>query len=124
MSLVGHIQLRNDTLVSGGSDGTIRIWSLFKIAPLHRIAAADNSITGVEFDHNRILSGASDGRVRVWNMATGAMVRELGEMADAVWRVSMYKYSIRSNRSLYDTEGPRGKQTKSHLYKRRLIDAI
>lgn len=79
----------NDTLVSGGSDGFVRVWSLKTMALVHGIAAADNSITGLEFNHSRILTGSSDGRVKVWDTITGELVRELGEPAEAVWRVSM-----------------------------------
>jgi F-box and WD-40 domain protein CDC4 len=54
---------------------------------VHRILAADNSITCLQFDHRRIVSGSSDGKARVWDLQSGQLVRELGEPADAVWRL-------------------------------------
>jgi len=86
-SLVGQLQLRNDTLVTGGSDGSVRVWSLQTFAPVHRLAAHDNSVTSLQFDDSRIVSGGSDGRVKVWDLARGGLVRELGQPAEAVWRV-------------------------------------
>lgn len=86
-SLVGQLQLRGDTLVTGGSDGSVRVWSLQTYTPIHRLAAHDNSVTSLQFDDSRIVSGGSDGRVKVWDLARGQLVRELGQPAEAVWRV-------------------------------------
>jgi F-box and WD-40 domain protein CDC4 len=77
-SLVGQLQMRGDTLVSGGSDG----------APVHRLAAHDNSVTSLQFDDVRIVSGGSDGRVKIWSLKTGQLVRELSQPAESVWRVA------------------------------------
>lgn len=86
-SLVGQLQMRGDTLVTGGSDGSVRVWSLERLVPIHRLAAHDNSVTSLQFNESRIVSGGSDGRVKVWDVKTGNLVRELGQPADAVWRV-------------------------------------
>jgi F-box and WD-40 domain protein CDC4 len=80
--------MRDDTLVTGGSDGSVRVWSLTKMAPIHRLAAHDNSVTSLQFDKTRIVSGGSDGRVKVWNLQTGHLLRELSTTAEAVWRVA------------------------------------
>jgi F-box and WD-40 domain protein CDC4 len=87
-SLVGQLQMRGDTLVTGGSDGSVRVWSLTSMSPIHRLAAHDNSVTSLQFDSTRIVSGGSDGRVKVWSLKTGQQVRELSSPADAVWRVA------------------------------------
>jgi F-box and WD-40 domain protein CDC4 len=80
--------MRGSTLVTGGSDGSVRIWSLDAMAPIHRLAAHDNSVTSLQFDDNRVVSGGSDGRVKVWDIKEGKLVRELTAPADAVWRVA------------------------------------
>ena len=87
-SLVGQLQMRGHTLVTGGSDGSVRVWSLKKMAPIHRLAAHDNSVTSLQFDETRVVSGGSDGRVKVWDLKTGQLVRELSKPAQAVWRVA------------------------------------
>lgn len=83
---MGQLQLRGNTLVTGGSDGSVRVWSLEKMCPIHRLAAHDNSVTSLQFDDTRVVSGGSDGRVKVWDVKTGHPVREL-ITAGSVWRV-------------------------------------
>ena len=80
--------MRSSTLVTGGSDGSVRVWSLVSNSPIHRLAAHDNSVTSLQFDDNRIVSGGSDGRVKIWDLATGMLIRELSQPAEAVWRVA------------------------------------
>ena len=87
-SLVGQLQMRGDTLVTGGSDGSVRVWSLISNQPIHRLAAHDNSVTSLQFDDARIVSGGSDGRVKIWDTNTGCLIRELSQPAEAVWRVA------------------------------------
>lgn len=79
--------MRDDLLVTGGSDGSVRVWSLKDYKTVHRLAAHDNSVTSLQFSEMRIISGGSDGRVKVWDMKTGLLIRELGDPADAVWRI-------------------------------------
>ena len=80
--------MRGSTLVSGGSDGSVRVWSLSTYTPIHRLAAHDNSVTSLQFDDTRIVSGGSDGRVKIWDLKTGQLIRELSQPAEAVWRVA------------------------------------
>lgn len=80
--------MRNSTLVTGGSDGSVRVWSLNTYNPIHRLAAHDNSVTSLQFDDLRVVSGGSDGRVKIWDLATGNLIRELSQPAEAVWRVA------------------------------------
>lgn len=80
--------MRGSTLVTGGSDGSVRVWSLNTYTPIHRLAAHDNSVTSIQFDDSRIVSGGSDGRVKIWDLNTGTLIRELSQPAEAVWRVA------------------------------------
>ena len=80
--------MRGNTLVTGGSDGSVRVWSLKSNTPIHRLAAHDNSVTSLQFDDARIVSGGSDGRVKIWDTNTGSLIRELSQPAEAVWRVA------------------------------------
>ena len=74
--------------MTGGSDGSVRVWSLQTHSPIHRLAAHDNSVTSLQFDDSRIVSGGSDGRVKIWDLNNGSLVRELSQPAEAVWRVA------------------------------------
>ena len=80
--------MRGSTLVTGGSDGSVRVWSLESYTPIHRLAAHDNSVTSLQFDDTRIVSGGSDGRVKIWDLHAGTLIRELSQPAEAVWRVA------------------------------------
>jgi WD40 repeat protein len=64
-SLVGQIQMRGNTLVTGGSDGSVRVWDLEKLRCVTRMAAHDNSVTSLQFDNKIIVTGGSDGYVKV-----------------------------------------------------------
>jgi FOG: WD40 repeat len=99
--------MRGNTLVTGGSDGSVRIWSLEKMAPIHRLAAHDNSVTSLQFDDTRVVSGGSDGRVKVWDLKTGQAVRELVTQCDAVWRVAFedekcVAMALKNNRTIME----------------------
>lgn len=99
--------MRGDTLVTGGSDGSVRVWSLSKFVPIHRLAAHDNSVTSLQFDDTRVVSGGSDGRVKVWDLKTGHLVRELIAQGEAVWRVAFedekcVAMALRNNRTIME----------------------
>ena len=80
--------MHGSTLVTGGSDGSVRVWSLHSYTPIHRLAAHDNSVTSLQFDDSRIVSGGSDGRVKIWDLKSGGLIRELSQPAEQVWRVA------------------------------------
>jgi len=103
--------MRGDTLVTGGSDGSVRVWSLSKFCPIHRLAAHDNSVTSLQFDDTRVVSGGSDGRVKVWDLKTGHLVRELIAQGEAVWRVAFedekcVAMALRNGRTVMEVSYP------------------
>lgn len=117
-SLVGHLQMRGDTLVTGGSDGGVRVWSLKDMTAIHRLAAHDNSVTSLQFDDVRVVSGGSDGRVKVWDLKSGQLLRELSTPADAVWRVAFEGdkaviMACRNTRTIMEVSEARGRP--SHM---------
>jgi WD40 repeat protein len=70
-SLVGQIQMRGNVLVTGGSDGSVRVWDLEKLRCVTRMAAHDNSVTSLQFDDKIIVTGGSDGYVKVPPLPVG-----------------------------------------------------
>jgi WD40 repeat protein len=87
-SLVGQLQLSNDRLVTGGSDGRVIVFNLANIECIHRLCAHDNSVTCLQFNDRFIVSGGNDGRVKLWDIQTGSFIRELTAPCEVVWRVS------------------------------------
>lgn len=99
--------MRGGTLVTGGSDGSVRVWSLERYCAIHRLAAHDNSVTSLQFDDTRVVSGGSDGRVKVWDLKTGQLVRELITQGQAVWRVAFEEekcvaMALKNNRTVME----------------------
>ena len=85
---MGQLQLTDDILTTGGSDGRIIVFNLATMQCLERLCAHDNSVTCLQFDQRFILSGGNDGRAKVWDMQTGRFLRELTVACEAVWRVA------------------------------------
>jgi F-box and WD-40 domain protein CDC4 len=79
--------MSGDVLVSGGSDGVIRIWNLNDFTCVERYAAHDNSVSSLCYEAGRIISGGTDGRVRIWESSTGH-IRDLASRFEAVWCVT------------------------------------
>ncbi|ORZ02494.1 WD40-repeat-containing domain protein [Syncephalastrum racemosum] len=93
-SLVGHLQLvppvdnlSPPLLVSGGSDGCIRVWDLCSFECIRQIAAHDNSVSCLHANHKRILSGSTDGHVFLWSIETGDKIREFTQPGRTVWKL-------------------------------------
>ena len=59
--------------VSGGCDGTVRVWDLDTGEPPHALTGHDGLVraVAVSADGRRAVSGGDDGTVRVWDLDTG-----------------------------------------------------
>jgi di- and tripeptidase len=70
-------------LVTGGGDGTIKLWSLEKTeggAPRELAELGDSngdSVLSLVLDGTFLISGTIEGRVKVWDLETRQMVRNL-----------------------------------------------
>ncbi|CAO3587505.1 unnamed protein product [Absidia cylindrospora] len=89
-TLVGHLQLLPDLLISGGSDGCLRFWDLTTYECKHRISAHDNSVTCLQVDGKHVLSGGSDGSVKLFDLNTGQLVRSFTQPGRTVWKLECH----------------------------------
>lgn len=67
-------------LVTGGSDGWIKVWDLYDGFGGGRqlgIQAHNGPVASVQADGVKIVSGGLDGAVRVWNKNSGAGILEI-----------------------------------------------
>ena len=88
-ALVCQMQLSNNTLATGGSDGRVIIFSLGDMSIAKRLAAHDSSVTALQFDSHFLVTAGNDGRVRLHDADNcGRFIRELTDRADSVWKVA------------------------------------
>ncbi len=72
----------DETLISGGGDGTIKLWSLDKhsggaIKKLVTLENGDNSILAMVLDGTLLYSGRLEGDINVWDLDTHQMIRRV-----------------------------------------------
>jgi len=80
-----------DRLISGGDDGTVRIWNMESglqiVKPLHshrKDSNGYNSVRSVALNHDgtRLVSGGNDGVVRIWEIESGLLIGALSSKQD------------------------------------------
>ena len=76
-------------IVSGGADGTIRLWRAGDMQPLQLLFGHTGRVLSVGFspDGQRIVSAGFDSSVRVWDVASGEEVSRLEGHTGRVWSV-------------------------------------
>ena len=80
----------DELVVSGGDDGTVRIWDLSPDEKVREtvpvILAGEYAVSRAVFspDELLVLSAGGDGHVKLWDAATGFLLSDLGEHAGSV----------------------------------------
>ncbi|XP_026684521.1 prolactin regulatory element-binding protein [Diaphorina citri] len=76
---VVRLSRNGDLMVTGGTDGHLRLWSFPKMKPLLHIEAHSKEIDDVDFSISgeQIVSIAKDGKAFVWNSKNGSLSKEL-----------------------------------------------
>ncbi|KAL9604663.1 MAG: hypothetical protein Q9219_000383 [cf. Caloplaca sp. 3 TL-2023] len=74
--------LGNEVLISGGGDGTIKIWSLNKrkggsISELKTLQSGDDSVLTLALDDTFLYSGRLNGDINVWDLETCQLLRRV-----------------------------------------------
>ena len=69
-----------ETLISGGGDGTIKLWSLSSDANVRptspvSLENGDNSILALALDATVLYSGRLDGNIDIWDLDTRQLIR-------------------------------------------------
>jgi WD40 repeat protein len=77
-------------VMSGGSDGTVRLWDMKTSSGLGVLKGHKGGVWGVSWssDGEHVLSGGDDGTVRIWNTKTGLVTDMLKGHKGRVWCVS------------------------------------
>ncbi len=63
--------------VSGGDDGTVRVWDLLRRQPVHCLTGHTAAVMSVAFDPQgrSLVSAGWDGTARIWDIATGRLLQ-------------------------------------------------
>lgn len=85
-TLVGHLQLLSDVLVTGDTGGALYKWSMDDYSELQKICAHERSIISMQIYGSRIVTGGFDGKVKEWDLESGELIRELTHSC-VVWKV-------------------------------------
>src|SRR5215211_1832958 len=73
--------------VTGGRDGTARVWNLTSGEQLHDLPGHSGGVTAIAIsaDGTRTVTGSPDGTVRVWNLASGEQLHDLQGHSHEIW---------------------------------------
>ncbi|MBC6418832.1 MAG: hypothetical protein GDA44_08615, partial [Prochloron sp. SP5CPC1] len=80
----------NKTIVSGGGDGTIKVWDLGTGTLKRTLTGHSDSVSSVAIspDNSTIVSGSYYGTIKVWDLRTGQLKRTLTGHSDSVSSVA------------------------------------
>ena len=79
---LGHPSQGGETLISGGGDGTIKLWSLnvsaeSAITQSATLQNGDDSVLALALDGTLLYSGRLEGNVNVWDLDTRQLIRRV-----------------------------------------------
>ena len=77
--------------VSGGHDGTVRVWDADAGTLLHTLTGHKGEVraVAVSADGRRAVSGGKDGTVQVWDLSAGILLHTLAGHDGRVWAVAV-----------------------------------
>ncbi|KAL8946961.1 MAG: hypothetical protein Q9222_006709 [Ikaeria aurantiellina] len=78
----GGSVFNDEMLISGGGDGSIKIWALDKanggaISEYRKLESGDESVLALALDDTFLYSGRLDGAINVWDLETCQLVRRI-----------------------------------------------
>lgn len=86
-SLVGLLELSDETLVSAAADSTVRVWNPRTGENVFKLEGHSTAITCFQHDRLRIISG-SERMLKLWDIRTGKYIRDLlSDITGGIWQV-------------------------------------
>jgi len=83
------LSVREDLVVAGGQDGTIRGWDLVNNEPKLILRGHFSDIRSLTFAGSRIISGSVDGQVNIWSPWSAALINSFSLCGGEIWSLGM-----------------------------------
>ena len=89
-------ELQNETLITGGGDGLIKLWRLTKndeeaVTEIGVLESGDNSVLSLTLDRTLLYAGRLEGEVNVWDLDTCQLIRTVNSHDSDVLALSIGK---------------------------------
>jgi F-box/WD-40 domain protein 7 len=89
------MELRNNILVSGNADSTVKVWDIVTGQCLQTLSGPNkhqSAVTCLQFNNRFVITSSDDGTVKLWDVRTGEFIRNLvaldsGGSGGVVWRI-------------------------------------
>lgn len=83
----------DETLISGGGDGDIKLWKIdpktSELKELRRLEGADSSVLSIAAQENFLYCGLADGDINVWDLETCQLIRSVQAHRQDVLTISV-----------------------------------
>lgn len=73
-SLTSGMELRNNILVSGNADSTVKVWDIVSGHCLQTLSGPNkhqSAVTCLQFNSHFVITSSDDGTVKLWDVKTG-----------------------------------------------------
>lgn len=76
-SLTSGMELRNNILVSGNADSTVKVWDIVSGHCLQTLSGPNkhqSAVTCLQFNSHFVITSSDDGTVKLWDVKTGLYI--------------------------------------------------
>ena len=77
--LVSGMELKDNILVSGNADSTVKIWDILSGQCLQTLSGPNkhqSAVTCLQFNNKFVITSSDDGTVKLWDVKTGELLQQ------------------------------------------------
>lgn len=79
------MEIHENMLLTGGGDGYVKIWDLFKGVQLIKTLDNDESVLSLTRNESFLYCGLTDGQLKIWDLSTYQQIRSLQSDGEIFW---------------------------------------